>query len=122
MLEQRHRFVVLAHVGHDPGVIELASILGQAIVQYPFGPFAIKPHRHLEEACRFSNPEGWLAPPAGGLAEGEVGVPDDVAGSAEAPGRVVGEPAAGESGAVPEAGSSHPRALLANVRKQRAQG
>src|SRR5262249_52743398 len=45
----------------------------------------------------------WLAPPAGVLAEGEVGVPDDVAGCAEAAGLVVGEPAAGESVAVPEA-------------------
>jgi hypothetical protein len=44
-----------------------------------------------------------LAPPTRGLAEGQVGVPDDVAGPAEAAGRVVCEPAAGEAGAVPEA-------------------
>jgi hypothetical protein len=37
------------------------------------------------------------------LPKGEVGVPDDVAGSTEAADRVVGEPAPGESGAVPEA-------------------
>src|SRR5439155_27348346 len=44
-----------------------------------------------------------LVPPAGVLAEGEGGVPDDVPGRAEGAGRVVGEPVPGEPGAVPEA-------------------
>jgi hypothetical protein len=47
--------------------------------------------------------EEWVCHGREEVIEGEVGVPDDVAGCAEAAGRVVGEPAAGEAGAVPEA-------------------
>src|SRR5207244_334323 len=44
----------------------------------------------------------WFALPAGVSGECEVGVPDDVAGPAETAERAIGEPFAGESGAVPE--------------------